>query len=69
MVYNAVTKLRKEVIKMKKGNVYVNKMSSVIRITSIKNDMVYVIYNGKRKSPIAKSDFQAMIDNGHIREV
>ena len=54
---------------MKKGNVYVNKMSSVIRITSIKNGMVYVTYNGKRKSPINEADFQAMIDNGHIWEV
>ena len=54
---------------MKKGNCYVNKMSSVIRITSIKNDMVYVTYNGKRKSPINKVDFQAMIDNRHIWEV
>ena len=54
---------------MKKGNVYVNKMNSVIRITSIKNDMVYVTYNGKRKSPIDKAGFQTMIDNGHIWEV
>lgn len=54
---------------MKKGNKYVNKFSSVVRITFIKNDMVYVTYNNKRKNPISKSDFQAMIDNGYIWEV
>ena len=54
---------------MKKGNYYKNNMNSVIRVTSIKNDMVYVTYNGKRKSAISKVDFQAMIDNGHIWEV
>ena len=54
---------------MKKGNCYVNKMSSVIRITAIKNDMIYVTYNNKRKSPISKVDFKAMIDNGYIWEV
>lgn len=54
---------------MKKGNCYVNKMSSVIRITSIKNDMVYITYNGKKKSPIAKGDFEKMITNGFIKLV
>ena len=54
---------------MKKGNCYVNKFSSVIRITSIKNDMVYVTYNNKGKSPISKTEFQEMIDNGYIWEV
>ena len=54
---------------MKKGNYYKNNMESVIRVTSIKNDMVYVTYNGKRKSPISKVDFQAMIDNGYIWEI
>lgn len=60
---------RKENEKMKKGNYYENKMGSVIRITSIKNDMVYVTYNGKKKSPISKNDFQNMIDRGCIYEI
>jgi hypothetical protein len=54
---------------MKKGNVYENKMGSILKVTAIKNDMVYVAYNGKRKSPISKIDFQAMIDDGYIWEV
>jgi hypothetical protein len=54
---------------MKKNNYYENKMGSVIRITSIKNDVVHITYNGKKKSPISKTDFQALIDNGHIWEV
>ena len=58
-----------EAIKMKKGNVYENKMGSVLKITAIKNDMVYVTYNGKKKSPISKNDFQVMIEKGYIWEV
>ena len=54
---------------MKKGNYYENKMGSVIKITSIKKDMVYITYNGKRKTPINKLDFQSMIDNECIWEV
>ena len=54
---------------MKKGNVYENKMGSVLKITAIKNDMVYVTYNGKKKYPISKNDFQVMIEKGHIWDV
>jgi hypothetical protein len=54
---------------MKKGSVYENSMGSTLKITSIKNDMIYVTYNGKRKSPINKLDFQKMINNGYIWEV
>lgn len=54
---------------MKKGNHYENKMGSIIEITSIKKDMIHITYNGKRKSPINKTEFQDLIANGHIWEV
>jgi hypothetical protein len=59
----------KEINKMKKGNVYVNSMDSVIKITSVKNDMVFVAYNGKRKTPIEKSTFEKWINDGVIKGV
>ena len=58
-----------EATETKKGNVYENKMGSVLKVTAIKNDMVYVTYNGKKKSPIRKIDFQDMIEKGNIWEV
>jgi hypothetical protein len=54
---------------MKKGNVYVNSMDSVIKITSVKNDMVFVTYNGKRKSSIEKTTFEKWINDGVIKEI
>ena len=54
---------------MKKGNVYENKMGSVLKITAIKNDMVYVTYNGKKKAPVAKADFDRWINEGIVVEV
>ena len=58
-----------EATEMKKGNVYENKMGSVLKITSIKNDMVYVTYNGKKKAPVAKAGFERWISFGVVREV
>lgn len=54
---------------MKKGNVYENSMGSTLKITSIKNDMIYVTYNGKRKSPIEKTTFEKWINDGVIKGV
>ena len=54
---------------MKKGNVYENKMGSVLKITAIKNDMVYITYNGKKKSPVAKAEFERWINEAVVVEV
>lgn len=54
---------------MKNGMYYENKMGSIIRITSIKNNMVHITYNGKKKTPIKVEDFQDMIDRGCIYEI
>lgn len=54
---------------MKKGNVYENSMGSVLKITSIKNDLVFVTYNGKKKSPIEKATFEKWIKDGIVKGV
>ena len=54
---------------MKKGNVYENKMGSVLKITAIKNDMVYVTYNGKKKAPVAKAEVERWINESIVVEV
>lgn len=51
---------------MKKGNIYENSMGSVIKVTSIKNGMVFITYNGKRKNPIKQEEFEKWIQDGHI---
>ena len=58
-----------EATEMKKGNVYENKMGSVLRVTAIKNDMVYVTYNGKKKAPVAKAEFERWIKEDIVVEV
>ena len=47
---------------MKKGNLYENNTGSVIKVTSIKNDMVYITYNGRRKPPVAKTNLERWIN-------
>ena len=54
---------------MKKGNVYENTMGSILKVTSIRNDMVFVSYNGKRKNPIEKTTFEKWVSDGVIKEV
>ena len=54
---------------MKKGNVYENNMGSVLKITAIKNDMVYFTYNGKKKAPVSKSEFKRWINESIVVEV
>ena len=58
-----------EANEMKKGNVYENKMGSVLKITAIKNNMVYVTYNGKKKAPVAKTEFERWIKEEIVVEV
>ena len=54
---------------MKKGNVYENKMGSALKITAIKNDVVYFTYNGKKKTPVSKPEFERWINESIVVEV